>query len=152
MATLKESMIFIPLLSMIFLTLISLLSGNNFISTAISESYQYNLQLNDSTSTVGIDNSNISLGLDPLISAVIWIAIISGVAVASSIAVVGSGLNSGGSRWLVGGIAFTSIWIMFSTYPFPIIVGLGTIGTIIYFVLTLFYAIGCIWWLLGGSD
>ena len=101
---------------------------------------------------IGIDNTDITLGLDPLISAVIWITIISAVAVASSIAVLGTGLSSGGSRWLVGGIAFSSVWIMFSTYPYPIITGFGDIGVLVYFALTLVYAIGGIWFLIGGGD
>lgn len=149
--TIKENMIIIPLLSIILLTIISLLSGNNFISSAVNESYNFQLSINSSISNIGIDNTDINLGLDPLISAVIWIGIISAIAVASSIAVLGSGLNSGGSRWLVGGIAFTSVWIMFSTYPFPIIIDFGTIGIITYFVLTLIYAIGGIWYLIGSD-
>lgn len=151
MASLKETMIMIPLLSMILLTLISLLSGNNFITQAVSLSQDYQLSINGTISSVSIPDSDTNLGLDPLIFAVVWITIFSVIAVASSIAVVGTGLTEGGSRWLVGSIAFVSVWIMFSTYPFPIIIDLGTIGSIGYFIVTVIYAIGCIWWLLGGS-
>ena len=147
--TIKENMIIIPLLSMILLTIFSLLSGNNFISDAIQLSHEYQLSLNSTSSDISLPNTDINLGLDPLISAVIWIGIISVIAVGSSIAVVGSGLSESGTRWLVGSIAFTSVWIMFSTYPFPIIIGLGLIGTTTYLIITITYAIGSIWYLLG---
>lgn len=150
MADMKYEMIIIPLLCLIFLTFISLISGNDFISTAVSESYEYQQYLNGSVSEFGIEGANLDLGLDPLISAVIWISVIGGVAIASSITVVASGLSESGTRWIIGLIFFVSLWLMFSTFPFPLINQIGLIGNFIYFGLTIFYAIGGIWTLMQG--
>lgn len=147
--SLKYDFVIFPLLILIFLTFISLISGNDFVSNAVSESYTYQQAINGSVSTIGVEGTNIDFGLDPLTLAVIWISVIGAIAVGSSIIVLSSGLSESGSRWLVGIIFFTSIWLMFTTLPYPMINAIGTIGYYIYFGMTIFYAIGGIWILLG---
>lgn len=147
--SLKYDFVIFPLLILIFLTFISLISGNDFISNAFSESYTYQQSINGSVSSIDIEGTNVDFSLDPLILAIIWISIIGGVAIGSSIVVLSSGLSESGSRWLVGIIFFTSIWLMFTSLPYPLINSIGTIGYYIYFAMTIFYAIGGIWILLG---
>jgi len=129
-----------------------LITGNDFISTAISESHDYQIVVNSSISELGIPGVIAEFGLDPLIQAVIWISVVGVVAVASSITVVASGISESGTRWLTGMIFFISLWLMFSMLPYPLFVLIETYGMMIYFVLTIFYAIGAIWYLLSGSD
>jgi len=130
--------------SLFLLFLLSVISGNNFISASYQASLSYQQALNGSISEIGIQNINTNFSLDPLIQAVIWISIIGGVGVASGITVLSSGLGEGGQRWLLGLIFYVSIWIMFSTLPYPLIVASGTFGNLLYFIMTLFYAVGVI--------
>ena len=118
-------------------------------SAALDDTYELYQTVNGTDTTVDISGGG-TLTLDPLQQAVIWILIIGGVAVASGIAVVGSGLNETASTWLTYMIFFTSIWAMFSTLPFPMIIAIETFGITIYLILTIIYAIACIMWI-GGA-
>lgn len=147
--TVKTDLIFVNLAILFFLTLLSLISGNNFIANAYVESQQYHQILNGTTSIVELEGISADFSLDPLIQAVIWIAVIGGIGVASSITVLASGLAGFGSRWLVGMIFFISIWIMLSTLPFPLIQAGGTVMELIYLGMTITYSIGAIMFLMG---
>lgn len=148
--SLKHDLIYINLGILFLITILSLISGNDFMSVAYSQSTVYQQVLNGSTSTVAQDLFA-DFSLDPLIQAVIWIGIVGGVAIASSLTVVATGLNEAGSRWVVGLIFFISIWIMLSTLPFPLIYSGGVVMELIYFVMTITYAFGCIWVLMEAG-
>ena len=150
--TVKMDLIVVNLLILFLLTILSIISGNNFFTNAVTESYQYHQILDGTTSTLELENISADFSLDPLIQAVIWISVIGGIGAVSSFSILGSGLGASGSRWLVGLIFFVSIWLMFSTLPFPLIMAGGFIMTLIYLFMTMTYAIGCIWFLIEGGD
>lgn len=133
-----------------FLTVISMISGNDFISTSITESYELSQTLDGGTSELGINITG-DFALDPLIFAVVWIVVIGLIAIASGVSIIGTGLSEGGGRWLVYMVFFIALWIMFSTFPFPMIVAIQEAGLILYVLLTMVYAISCIMWIGGGS-
>jgi len=140
----KHDLIIANLAILFLITILSMISGNDFISNATSQSIAYNQVLNGSSSELGYDITA-DFSLDPIIQAVIWIAVVGGIGIVSSITVVASGLNEAGTRWTVGLIFFISIWVMLSTLPFPLILQGGLVLELIYFVMTVLYAIGCIW-------
>lgn len=146
----KEKLITINLTILFVLTILSLISGNDFISNAYVQSQIYNQILDGTTSVVELSGISADFSLDPLIQAVIWIAVIGGIGIASSITVLATGLNKSGSIWLVGMIFFISIWIMLSTLPFPLIQAGGQVMELIYLGMTITYAMGCIWYLIGA--
>ncbi len=148
----KIDLIVVNLLILFILTIISIVSGNNFFTNALTESYEYHHILDGTTSTLEMDNISADFALDPIIQAVIWISVIGGIGAISSFSILGSGLGSSGSRWLVGLIFFISIWVMLSTLPFNMIMDGGFIMTIIYLFMTMTYAIGCIWFLMDGGN
>lgn len=147
----KYDLIFINLAILFLITILSLISGNDFISNASEQSFVYNQALNGSTSELGYDITA-DFSLDPIIQAVIWISIIGGIGIASSITVVATGLNEAGTRWTVGLIFFVAIWLMLSTLPFPLITAGGLVMELIYFVMTVCYAVGAIWFLIEGGS
>ena len=137
---------------LILLTFISIFTGNDFITISIEESYNYHTVINGTTSDILLEGAG-DLGLDSLIQAVIWIGILAGIAIVSSFGILGSGFSDSGTRWLVGGIFFTAIWLMFSTFPLPLIGAIeGGLGAFIYLVLTIIYAVDVIIFLMGGGD
>ena len=138
----KRNLVIIPLSILFLLTVISLVSGNNFIASVMVESQQYRQILNGTSSVVDLEGISADFSLDPLIFAVVWIVVIGGVAIASSITVVSTGLSTVGSKWTVGIVFFVSIWLMLSTYPYPLIVSGGFIMETIYLFMTILYAIG----------
>jgi len=142
-------LIAIPILILVFLTIISMLSGNNFVSTSIDASETYQSFVNGSATGVGIDQAE-SLGIDPLLFAIIWITIIGAIAVASAVNALGSGLTDRGSHWLTYMIFFVSFWIILSTFPFPLIISIEIAGSIIYLFLTISYSVGVILFI-GGT-
>ena len=121
------------------------------MTISIEESYNYYTTVNGTTSDITLGGMG-DLGLDPLIQAIVWISIIGGIAVASSISVLASGLSEGGSRWFVGLIFFVAIWLMFSTFPFPLIMAIEGVGAFMYLFLTIIYAVDVIIFLMGGGD
>ena len=138
----KRNLVIIPLSILFLLTVISLVSGNNFMASAIVESQQYQQILNGTSSVIDLEGISADFSLDPLIFAVIWIVVIGGIAVASSITIVSTGLSTVGSKWTVGIVFFVSIWLMLSTYPYPLITSGGFIMEMIYLFMTIIYAIG----------
>lgn len=126
------------------LTLFSIITGNDLITTAITENYSYTQSLNGSTSELTLEGIATSLYLDPLIQAVIWISIIAGIIVLASLNILGSGLNESGSKWIGYSIFYISVWIILSTLSFPLIISIEIIGIVIYLALTITYAIGVI--------
>lgn len=148
----KYDFVIIPLLILIILTFISIISGNDFVSYAVSKSFSFSQTIDDATSQVNIPTMTTDFSLsDPLLQAIIWISVIAVAAIASSITIVSTGLSSSGQRWIVGLIFFVSLWTMFSTLPYNLIVASGQVGLWLYFGLTLFYAIGAIWILMEGG-
>ena len=145
----KHDLIFVNLGILFLITILSIISGNNFISTAEAQSLLYYQALNGTTSSLEAQLISADFSLDPLIQAVIWIAVIGGIGVASSISVLATGLNETGSRWAVGLIFFIAIWIMLSTLPYPLILAGGMVMELIYLTMTITYAVGCIWFLMG---
>ena len=146
----KIDLIVVNLGILFLLTILSVISGNNFISNAYVQSQQYHQILDGTTSVIEFQDISADFSLDPLIQAVIWITIIGAIGVISSITILASGLTETGSRWVVGMIFFISIWTMLSTLPFPLIQSGGYVLELIYFSMTILYAIGCIWFLIEG--
>jgi len=136
---------------LLLLTVISIFTGNDFVTISIEESYNYQTIINGTTSDITLESVG-DLGLDPLIQAIIWIGVLSGIAIVSSFGVLGSGFSDSGTRWLVGGIFFTAIWLMFSTFPFSLIMGIEGLGGFIYLFLTIVYAVDVIIFLMGGGN
>ena len=134
---------------LILLTFISIFTGNDFITMSVEESYNYYTTINGTISDITLEGTG-DLGLDPLIQAIVWITVIGGIAVVSSVSILASGLSEGGTRWFVGLIFFVAIWLMFSTFPFPLIMAIEGIGGVIYLFLTIIYAVDVIIYLMSG--
>ena len=133
---------------LLFLTVISMISGNDFISTNIARSYDLSQILDGETSELGISISG-DFALDPLLGAVIWIIVIGLIAVIAGVSILGSGLSEGAGRWIIYMVFFIAVWVMFSTFPFPMIIAIQEAGMILYVILTMVYGIACILWI-GG--
>lgn len=136
---------------LILLTFISIFTGNDFMTISIEESYNYYITINGTTGDILFEGVG-DLGLDPLIQAIIWISVIGLIGIISSISLFGSGFNEGGGRWMVGIIFFVAIWLMFSTFPLPLIMAIEGVGFFIYLFLTIIYAVDVIIFLMGGGD
>lgn len=149
MSNVKLDLIIVNLSILFLITILSIVSGNNFISNAFVESHQYQQILDGTTSVLELDAISADFSLDPLILAVAWITVIGVIGVGSSISVLATGLSPSGTRWAVGMIFFISIWIMLSTLPFPLILSGGIVMEVIYLAMTITYAIGSIMFLMG---
>ena len=136
---------------LILLTVISIFTGNDFVTMSIGESYNYYTIINGTTSDITLEGGG-DLSLDALTQAIVWIGIIAGIAIVSSFGVLGSGFSDSGTRWLVGGIFFSAIWVMFSIFPLPLIMAIEGAGAFIYLFLTIVYAVDVIIFLMGGGD
>ena len=144
----KTDLIIVNISILFILTILSIISGNNFISNAYDQSLEFQQILDGSSSVMKLNDVSVDFALDPLIQAVIWIGVIGGIGVASSITILATGLSPYGSKWLVGLIFFISIWIMLSTLPYPLIQSGGQVLQLIYLAMTITYAIGAIWFLM----
>jgi len=88
----------------------------------------------------GSHNFNITL----VTGAIAIIMVIGLLALGLGIRVLGSGLSETSVKTLVGGIAYTGIWMVLSVMSMPLILNIETFGTIIYVILTVGYVLGVI--------
>ncbi len=134
------------LVCMVALTFLSVITGNDLISVSVEASYTFE-SLNGTISDLDITGS---MNLSTLQDAILWISVIGGVAVASGIAILGSGLNDNATKWLVYMVFFVSSWSILSVLSFPLILEIEGFGSILYIGFTVVYGISAIMYI-GGT-
>ncbi len=136
----------ICIIILLFITFLSIITGNNFITTTIDASYSFEQIVNGTTSDIAQEYVSI-LQLDAVYDALGWIGIIGAIAVGSGITILACGLNEVATHWLVYLTFFTSLWIILTILPYPLIIGIQFFGVVIYLIMTIIYAISVILWI-----
>ena len=136
---------------MLMLTLVSIISGNSFIDAGIDTTVDTEALLNGTTSEFGIPSDTLSFSIDPLQGALVWIIVIVALGVAVGIQVFGSGLSEKSVHLLFMGTFYISLWSILSILAMNLLTSIAVFGSLIYLVITILYAIGCIIQIGGGS-
>jgi len=141
-------LIIMMLIPMIIITFISMVFGADFLGVSVNVDYLIDQMKNGTIRQLleeegmefGSHNFNITL----VTGAIAIIMVIGLLALGLGIRVLGSGLSETSVKTLVGGIAYTGIWMVLSVMSMPLILNIETFGTIIYVILTVGYVLGVI--------
>jgi len=128
-------LIVISILPMIVLSLLSLVFGNDFVGIVLDE---------DSLEIEWDQLEAITLELDPLIGAIVMIAIIAVAVMILGLRVLASGLSDSSVRIMCVALSYVGIWFFLSVLAMPLMVSIEIFGFIIYISLTLLFTIGVI--------
>ena len=141
-------LIIMMLIPMIIITFISMVFGADFLGVSVNVDYLIDQMKNGTIRQLleeegmefGSHNFNITL----VTGAIAIIMVVGLLALGLGIRVLGSGLSETSVKTLVGGIAYTGIWMVLSVMSMPLILNIETFGTIIYVILTVGYVLGVI--------
>lgn len=98
---------------------------------------------NGSTTSISLTNTATTFNFDPLLTAITWIIVITVLAGVVGINVLGSGLNASSSKIIVVATAWSTAYIFFGIYGYPLIVAIPEMwGELLYISLTIVYSIG----------
>jgi len=125
----------ISILPLIVLSLLSLVFGNDFVGIVLDE---------ESMEIEWSELEPITLELDPLIGAIVMIAVIAVAVMILGLRVLASGLSDSSVRIMGVAISYVGIWFFLSVLAMPLIIGIEIFGFVIYISLTLTYTIGVI--------
>lgn len=92
-----------------------------------------------------------TMGIDEVEGAIVIIIVLIALVVLVGIQVVGSGLSDTSGKAVMTLVAYISVWGIFSTLSYDLIISIEAFGTIIYLILTIMYAVGVIQQLTGSD-
>ena len=145
-------LIIICLLPLIFLAFLSVLFGGDFIGYIIDESISGTATTNITDTTV-IDwaTKEVEFNIDPItgmISVLIAIAVFT---ILIGIQILASGLSDVSVKAMMVGVIYTGLWGVLSVLSIEVIKSIELIGSLIYVLLTVGYAIGVFEKMSGGN-
>ncbi|MGB5911852.1 MAG: hypothetical protein WBH31_11715 [Promethearchaeia archaeon] len=145
------SLIAITLLIMLVLTILSILTGTDFISHIIDIEYSGIVDIDDVPALFEIESVSQDFYVDPLLGALVILTSIVVIAGVIGIQILGSGISESGHRTITICIIYAGIWTMLSVLASPLIFGITQFGGFIYVVITILYVIGVIKMIGGGG-
>lgn len=128
------------ILLMLICTILSIVSGNNFIGYSAGDSYSSVINGTSSDYTISSEGFNI----DAYTGAIGWFVVIIGIGVGAGIAVLGSGLSETSVNLLYKAIFYGALWGILSVFPITLMFDIYLFGPIIYITLTIVYVISCL--------
>lgn len=143
----SKKIVFGTLMVMLILTILSIISGNDFTTYIVNESYTS--VVNGTTTDYTIINEGFTL--DAYAGAIGWLVVIVSIGVACGILVLGSGLSETSQHLLWNAIFYGAVWGIVSILPAPMIFSIEIFGGIIYITLTLIYVVAVLM-TIGGSE
>ncbi len=143
------------LMVMIVISLLSLVIGNNFVSGLTSIGVDNEALVDGVSNTFEVLEQDILFGIDTsvlIVSAIALLTAVILVAVGTGVSFLASGLNPQSSRIIVIITAYIGIWTALSVLAFNLIIEIEIFGSVIYISLTLVYIIGVAKNMSGGND
>lgn len=141
-------LIIMMLIPMIIITLISIVFGADFLGVSVNVDYLIDQMKNGTVKELlieqGILQGSHTFNITLLGGAIAIIMVVGIIALGLGIQVLGSGLSETSVKTLVGGVAYTGIWLVLSVLSAPLILNIETFGTIIYIILTIGYVLGVV--------
>lgn len=141
-------LIIMMLIPMIIITFISMVYGADFLGVSVNVDYLIDQMKNGTIRQLledeGMEFGSHTFDITLLAGAIAIIMVVGLLALGLGIRVLGSGLSETSVKTLVGGIAYTGIWMVLSIMSMPLILNIETFGTIIYVILTIGYVLGVI--------
>lgn len=122
---------------MLILTLLSIVSGNNFLGHSAGDTYSAIANGTTSDYTISSEGFNI----DAYTGAIGWLVVIVAIGVAVSITILGSGIGPTGANLLYKAIFYGAVWGIVSVFPAPLMFQILYFGPIFYITLTIVYVI-----------
>lgn len=136
-------LIILSLSCMIFISIFAIVIGSSLQSIGL-DSVMSDAVVNGSASSYSITDITQTFYIDEFTGALVII-----IAVISLCAIIGlrifySGLSDVSIKMITLGITYTSIWSIFSTLSYSLILSIEIVGVLIYVLLTTMYVIGIV--------
>ena len=147
-------LITLTIMVMVFLSIFSIVLGNNYISTAINVEVDNISLINGNTTTFLVEAQDVIFQIDTsslINSGIALMFTVIAVAGILGISVLGSGLNPASTKIIIMLTAFIGIWISLTFIVFNLIIEIAIFGSVIYIGLTIGYSIGVIKKLTGSE-
>jgi len=141
----------LTLMILIILSFLSIILGENFISSSVNVLVDNISILNGTTSTYEVPQETVVFIIDPIAGGIAIIIAIGIIAAVLGVTVLGSGLNQASVRIILLIGAYTEIWILLSGLSANLIKSIEVFGVIIYIGLTLGYIIGVVQKITGAE-
>lgn len=144
----------LSLMIIIVLGFLSLIVGDDYISSTVNIGIDNEVLLNGSITTYFVEQETILFEIDTSVFIVAGIALLITVAVVAGITgitILGSGLTSASVKIIIMITAYTGIWISLSAICINLIASIQIFGSMIYIGITLMYVVGVVQNLSGGS-
>ncbi|MHA2105931.1 MAG: hypothetical protein ACW981_21095 [Candidatus Hodarchaeales archaeon] len=141
-----------PLAVMLVLTIFSLIFSSTYVSYSASNLINTDAIINGTTTNLIVGEAT-NFNIDVLVGALTWVIVIIILAGATGINVLGSGLTSASVRLIVVGTAWSSAFIFLSVVSFSLIALIPyNLGSLLFVLLSILYAMGIFKQLAGGSS
>lgn len=144
-------LITISLLAMIFITILSIISGNSFIGTTSGFEGSYTAIINGSEATLELESSELFY-IDPVLGFIIMFVALGVLAGIAGFSFLGSGLSDSSVRIITWITFYGAIWGIFSVLAMNLIIAIELYGSLIYLGLTGCYVIGVVQKLVGSGN
>lgn len=138
------SLIIITLGIMMIITLLSIISGNDFTSYSSTQSFDQTVFNNGTASEFAINDTAVLFQIDGIVGALIILVVIATIIGLLGIQFLGSGLSDTSLSTIRTGIIYGGIWGLLSVGASALIISIQTFGTLIYLFLTILYVVGVI--------
>lgn len=122
---------------MLVLTVLSIISGNNFSSVNINDTYTAVVN----GTTTEFDVSDAAFSIDVLEGAIGWLVLIAAIGVAAGITVVATGLSEASVNLLYKSIFYGVVWGLLSVFPSGLMFSIPLFGGLAYITLTIVYVV-----------
>lgn len=133
------------------LTIFSIVLGANLSGTILENTYDGNLIVNGTATTLEFTGADGLFIIDPTVATIAVFVIIIAIAAVLGIQAIGSGLSPESIRVIIACILYGAVWGLLSMLAMPLILAIEVFGTIIYMVLLIGYIVGVIQNIVGGE-
>ncbi|MFX1501187.1 MAG: hypothetical protein ACFFDH_09520 [Promethearchaeota archaeon] len=141
----------LTLFIMAMVSFLNIIMGATWGSITLDAYVNNNVLVNGTTTNFQGGYGSFVFGIDSVTGMISAIWFIGAIAIGVGIHVLGSGLGETAQRYFTLGVIYLGIWGALTTLTWNLIIAIQIFGAIIYILLTVGYAVGCISKIAGGD-
>jgi len=136
-------LIFLSLTCLILISVFAMITGSS-IKTIGLEGITSGGNINQTQTTYDITNLGQTFYIDEFVGAMVIIIAVISICVIVGLRIFNTGLSEQSVKMITLGITYISIWSIFSTLSYDLIITIEVIGSLLYILLTVIYILGIV--------
>ena len=136
-------LILLSLSCLIVISIFAITTGSSLLEIGLRD-IDTGGSINETSQTYTLSNLAESFYIDEFVGAIVIIIAVISICAIIGIRIFYSGLSDQSIKMITLGITYVSIWSIFSTLSYTLIVSIEVFGILLYIILTLVYVIGVI--------